>query len=337
MSNLPATNNSYTFWKRPEGTTGKVILSVIGIGAAYAFYHMLPFLITLAENTIYLAVLVGVLALLWIIVTSSRVHSLIAVGFEAISRAITEMFVDLDPIDILNTYSKQMHKKSDEMQESITQMQGVYRSLKGDRDNCNAEMNHAIKLADAADRGGDSDNANLQLEIVGRRQATLADLDQKLTTISDVLDALKRVQKVVLYHIASSDDEKKTLTEQLDHQRKMDVANKAANRVLGGNNDLDQMRAMAADNIRNRYNTTMGELDVLVESTKNMSAEVDLNQMVLRADGKSKLDELRKTISQAESSATPALTSGAAPVFGSGANVGVPVANRWTTKLTHND
>ena len=52
-----------TFWQRPEGKVGGGIVAGIGVAIAYAFVRFLPQLIQLAENTLYLAGLVGMLAL----------------------------------------------------------------------------------------------------------------------------------------------------------------------------------------------------------------------------------------------------------------------------------
>jgi hypothetical protein len=54
MSITPVTPNLKSFWDRPEGKTGMVFLVAGGIAASVGLYFLLPFLITLVANTLYL-------------------------------------------------------------------------------------------------------------------------------------------------------------------------------------------------------------------------------------------------------------------------------------------
>ena len=60
---------------------------------------------------------------------------------------------------------------------------------------------------------------------------------------------------------------------------------------------------MAADRIRERYTTALGELDGLIYMSRDLDKEIDLNQLAFRSDGRKKLDELRKRLNQVEGSA----------------------------------
>ena len=64
-----------TFWQRPEGKVGTGIMAGLGVALGYAFYKALPTLIQLAENTLYLAGLVGIIALLYCVVIAAPPHA----------------------------------------------------------------------------------------------------------------------------------------------------------------------------------------------------------------------------------------------------------------------
>ena len=76
MSLSPVTPNftqnlqGYTpksFWKRPEGPFGVVVLVALIIGGCVGLYVILPFLITLLTNTLYAGALAAMLvAILWL-------------------------------------------------------------------------------------------------------------------------------------------------------------------------------------------------------------------------------------------------------------------------------
>ena len=46
-----------SFWKKPEGKTGMLFMGLLGAGGLYGLYKVLPFLIEIVENTLYLGVL----------------------------------------------------------------------------------------------------------------------------------------------------------------------------------------------------------------------------------------------------------------------------------------
>ena len=51
-----------SFWKRPEGVTGMIFLAALLLGGGYLVVTFLPILIGLAANTLYLALMLLVLA-----------------------------------------------------------------------------------------------------------------------------------------------------------------------------------------------------------------------------------------------------------------------------------
>ena len=54
--------SSLSNWEKPGGKTGMVVLGLLGAGGLMLFYKALPFLITLASNTLYLGLLLGLIA-----------------------------------------------------------------------------------------------------------------------------------------------------------------------------------------------------------------------------------------------------------------------------------
>ena len=65
-----------TFWQRPEGTTGMIILAGLLIGGGYLLYTALPVLIGLAANTLYLALMLLALAAIVYMVLDPKMRNL---------------------------------------------------------------------------------------------------------------------------------------------------------------------------------------------------------------------------------------------------------------------
>ena len=302
----PTTADS--FWKRPEGTTGKLLILAMLAGAGVGLYKLLPYLITIAENTLYLGALGVALFAFYALVTSPRVHSLIFYAFAMVSRAITSNFVDIDPVAILESFTAQMKKRRKQVEESIVSIMGVIRTLQNEIAQANKEMVQALKLADAASMINNEDDLSAQTEIAGRRENTIAQYTQTLHDVNEVLDALRKVKSRADYHITTSEDEVRDLTRKNEIAKETRKATKAANAIFG-DTDLFAVRNMAADRIRERYDGALGELDGYIEMAKNIDSEIDLNRAVFQSEGKKRLAELRAKLAKAE----PAqLTSGPA-------------------------
>jgi Skp family chaperone for outer membrane proteins len=301
MSTESSTSRT-TFWQRPEGTTGKILVGGALVAAAALFVHFLPALIVIAQNIIHLAILAGVILALYLLVTAERPRTLVFYAFQMISRWITSNFVDLDPVAILKAFARQMRKKRDDVQASISRILGVSRTLEGEIKRCEKELTDALRLADAADKQGDEDALNTQAEKAGRRDANLREYKEMHEVVQEILDALNRVKRRVDYHIANSEDEMNELIRKNEVALATRAATSSASAVLG-DTDFLEVRNMAADRIRERYTTALGELDGLIYMSRDLDKEIDLNQLAFRSDGRKKLDELRQRLSQVEGTA----------------------------------
>jgi hypothetical protein len=333
------TQSGKSFWSRPEGAYGKGIVAVVGAVGLVGLYKVLPFLITLAQNTIYLGALIGVLALMWWLVTSERVRTLLFYGFQIMSRSIASLFINIDPISILKAFAAEMREKGQEVDASIDRMNGVKRALDGEINRSSKEMQQALRLADVAK---DEDALNVQAERAGRRNANLQKYQEMQNVVMEILTQLTRVKKRVDYHIANSEDEMNELIRQNQIAKTVAQATAASRSALGYSDKLE-IRNMAADSIREKYSNAIGELDGLIQSGKNLDSEIDLSTLAFRADGQAKLVELHKKLNQAEgvpqSSIVGLPASNVLGALGSGAvaPVQVPVGNKWAERLNHHE
>lgn len=332
MSSIDVKASAVDFWNRPEGTTGKVLMAgLIGVGAM-ALYKVLPFLITLAENTLYLGLLGVALFLFYTVITSERVRTLVFYTFAMISRAITSWFVDIDPIAILESFNTQMKERRNKVEESIGHIMGVVHMLKSEIERSRTDMQKALKIADAASTKNDANVFEAQTEIAGRRAETIDKYTETLQDVSEVLDALRKVKSRADYHITTSEDEVKELRRQNEIAKQTQQATKAASAIFG-DTDMLAVRNMAADRIRERYSSALGELDGYIESAKGIDAEIDLSRAVFQTEGKKRLAELRSKLDNSD--VKKQITSGAAqvPVLNRGSTESVSTDDPWAGRL----
>ena len=319
------TSNSNNFWNRPEGTTAKLILGALGLVlAGVSYVLLLPFILSVVWGTIQLAIGGAILGALWFAFNSERVHSLAFFAVSSISRAITSLFVNIDPVGILKDFVKDLQNKRKTVTEAIKSMTIVRQKAETMKREAEKDMNQFLKLADVC-------TDDIQLEglttKIGRRQATMENAQNNIAFASDTLEALKRIDGVIGYHIDNAEDEMKQLASDNEMALITIAATHAANSALGDNDKLD-IKNMAADVIRDRVAKATGEVEDLLNKTRSVQGEIDLNKLALSATGKAKLAALRATIKTAEVGQGPVVRA-----IGSGAAQSVAVENKWAARI----
>ena len=103
---------SKSFWKRPEGVTGAIFLAGLVAGGGYLLYTALPTLIALASNTLYLALMVMVIAALLYMVLDPKMRRLIGYTYKSVMRWLTGLFVQLDPIGVFKLHRRNARQPS---------------------------------------------------------------------------------------------------------------------------------------------------------------------------------------------------------------------------------
>jgi hypothetical protein len=126
----PAPMNPKSFWQRPEGVTGGIFMAGLAIAGGYLFYKMLPTLISLAENTLYLGlILAGIGALLFVLL-DPKARNLVWYMYKSFMRWLTGIFVQIDPIGILKSYIEDLENNLKNMNQQIGKLRGQMHKLK---------------------------------------------------------------------------------------------------------------------------------------------------------------------------------------------------------------
>src|SRR5271170_6498919 len=113
-----------SFWNKPEGKPGMILMAIIAAAGAYGLYLALPFLIALTENLILLGVLVGVLVGMIALVMNGTVQSLTKNIFQSICRGIAMAYTTIDPIGILKNQLDDMVKAKNDLDMTIQKFAG---------------------------------------------------------------------------------------------------------------------------------------------------------------------------------------------------------------------
>jgi hypothetical protein len=260
-----------SFWKRPEGPFGMVVLAAVVLGGAYGLFVMLPYIITLLQDTIKATVLgVVLIAILWL-VFNPTFRTAVSNLFQNGVRFFASWVVETDPIGILRNNLDDMKKAKYQLDQTLQRFAGsderLQRSIAAKSDEINNLGHKAAKAQQMAAAAADPmEKERLQLE--GQtflEQAGM--LMQGVKQLQALEDQTSKMLKT-FQHWSQIADSKIQRTENkvnfLAEQRKMILDAKATlgvgQQLLRGNPEQLKMVDMALDYLEDDTSRTLGEI-----------------------------------------------------------------------------
>ncbi|MGB7760604.1 MAG: hypothetical protein WBL61_12295 [Bryobacteraceae bacterium] len=260
-----------SFWKRPEGPFGMVVLAALIVGGGIGLYALLPYLITLLENTLYtIGLAVVLIAVLWL-AFNPTFRTAVRNLFQNMVRWFAGWVVETDPIGILRNNLDDMKKAKFDLDQTLQRFAGsderLQRSIAAKNDEINTLGHKAAKAEQMAAAASDQmEKERLMLE----RQTFLEKagmLMQGVKQLQALEDQTSKMLKT-FQHWSQIADSKIQRTENkvgfLAEQRKMILDAKATlgvgQQLLRGNPEQLKMVDMALDYLEEDTSRTLGEI-----------------------------------------------------------------------------
>lgn len=283
-----------SFWDKPEGKTGMLFAIAILGGVAYALYTFLPFIIGLLQNTITAVALFAVLAAIVYVVLDPKVRNLVFYIYKSIMRFITGIFVQIDPIGIIETYVETLRGNLKKMAQQIANIKGQMRKLKDVIDANKSEMDKNFALASKAKEKGIQDLAVLKVRKAGRLQDSnmkLQDLYKKMEVLYRVLVRMYETSGILLEDIEDEVDVKKREREAIQASHS---AMKSAMSIISGDKDQKMLFDQAMEAIADDVGRKVGEMERFMEISEGFMQSVDLQNGVYEEKGLDMLEKWEK-------------------------------------------
>jgi hypothetical protein len=126
-----------SFWQRPEGKPGKVVLGLFAAGAALALLvftaPIVAFLTTAVQNIILLTVEgmieAGLIILSVVLATNKTLHSLVKNIFQSSMRMIARTYTQVDPLGIMRNTLDDMKSERVQLGSTIQTFAGTDEKL----------------------------------------------------------------------------------------------------------------------------------------------------------------------------------------------------------------
>lgn len=284
-------NARKSFWKRPEGVTGTIFLAALLLGGGFLIFSNLPLIIGLMQNTLYLALMLGVLGAIVYMVLDPKMRNLVWYMYKSVMRSITGMFVQIDPIGILKSYVEDLEDNLKKMRKQIGLLRGQMRKIQGLVEKNNKDIDNNLKLAAAArDKGKDQ-----QMVLSSRKAARLKESNAKYQALYNKMEVMYRILNKMHQNseilLEDTRDQVKLKEQERKAIRASHSAMKSAMSVISGDPDKRAMFDMAMENIAEDVANKVGEMERFMEMSSSFMDSVDLQNGVFEEQGLQMLEE----------------------------------------------
>ena len=283
-----------SFWKKPEGKTGMLFMGLLGAGGLYGLYKILPFLIKIVENTLYLGVLLAVLGALIYMILDPKMRNLIFYMYKSFMRWITGLFIQIDPIGILRSYIDDLKNNLRKMNKQIAVLKGQMKHLQRIILDNKKSINSNLKLANAAKQKDKKGIMILKSRKAGRLQESNLKLDglyKKMEILYKVLVKMYENSEILLEDI---EDQVMVKEQERKAIRASHSAMKSAMNIISGNNDKKEMFDRALEVIAEDVSMKIGEMERFMDMSNNFMDSIDLQNGIFEEEGLELLEKWEK-------------------------------------------
>ncbi len=281
-----------SFWQKPEGITGLLFLAAI-VGGIGFLAVSLPWAVIMA-NTLYMVGTLAVLGILIYMVLDPKMRNLIFYAYKSVMRAITGMFVQIDPIGILKTYVEELQNNLRKMNKQISQLRAQMHKLKELIVKNEREIKNNLQIAGKAK---ETNKRNVMI-LKSRRAGRLKDSNMRLEELYKKMEVLYRVLTKMYENSQILAEDIKDQVMVKEQERKAIHAShgamKSAMSVINGDPDQRAMFDMAMENITEDVANKVGEMERFMEMSANFMDSVDLQNGVFEEEGMQMLEQWEK-------------------------------------------
>ncbi|MFT6149988.1 MAG: phage shock protein A [Saprospiraceae bacterium] len=283
-----------SFWQRPEGVTGGLFaLAALG-GLGFVLFTALPTLIILAQNTLYLGIMIVAIAALLYMVFDPKMRNLIWYSYKSVMRWVTGIFVQIDPIGILKSYVEDLRDNLRKMNKQVGILRGQMHKLQETINNNKKEIANNLALANKAKEREKQNVMVLKARKAGRLKESnvkLEDLYKKMEVLYRVLVKMYENSEIMMEDLKDQVSVKETERKAIHASHS---AMNSAMSIISGNGDKREMFDMALEAIADDVSQKIGEMERFMDLSTNFMDSVDLQNGVFEEQGMSLLEKWEK-------------------------------------------
>jgi hypothetical protein len=283
-----------SFWEKPEGKTGIIVLAMLIGGGLIGFTKILPWLIAVATNTLHLIFLLGAIGLILFFITNRQVRTIASVAFQLFMRKTTGLIVKIDPLEILKMKVREMEDNLQKMMECINKLKEVLLRLDRKIKQNTAVLEASMKKASYAKTHGEADQIYLYTRKAGRMEKSNMTLQALYDKMDNMHRGLSKIQKNCAVIIEDTKDEINVTQEEYLSVRAAHSALKSAMSIINGDRDKRAIYELAYEKITNDIVAKSADIEQMLDVSDGLMRNIDLEQGMMQDQGLEMLDAWEK-------------------------------------------
>jgi len=294
---VPFENNQFTkksFWQRPEGVTGGIFMLALFGGLGYLIFSNINAIMGFVATTIGLVASLAVLGVILYMVLDPKMRNLVWYMYKSVMRKVTGMFVNIDPIGVLESYVDDLKDNLQKMSQQIGSLKGQMRKLKTIMDTNTKEIDNNMKLASLAKERG----KEKQMILSSRKAARLKEVNKKYDALHSKMQVLYRILSKMYQNseilLEDTKDNVQLKKQERNAIRASHSAMKSAMSVISGDPDKRAMFDMAMEKIADDVAGKVGEMERFMEMSSGFMDSIDLQNGVFEEEGMKMLEQYEK-------------------------------------------
>jgi len=283
-----------TFWKKPEGKTGMLVALAGFAGLGWFMFKYGAALVAAASNTLNLVLILAALAAVVYVLLDPKFRNLAFYVYKSIMRFITGIFIQIDPIGILQSYVEDLKTNLKKMNKQIGLLRGQMRKLNDVIQANKRQIVSNLKLADKAQRSEKEAIMILKSRKAGRLKESnmrLEDLYKKMEVLYRVLVKMYENSEILLEDVADQVEVKKQERAAIKASHS---AMKSAINIISGKGDKREMFDQALEAIADDVSMKIGEMERFMDLSANFMDSIDLQNGIFEEEGLKMLEQWEK-------------------------------------------
>ena len=280
-----------SFWRKPEGVTGALVLAGVILGGTYLAATFVNAILAFFASTAGLVVGLLTLGIIIFMAIDPKTRALVSYMYKSAMRWITGIFVQINPIAILKSYVDDLKDNLKKMNRQTTQLRGQMHVLKEMILNNQKEIKSNMAQASKAKQT----NKNAQMILKSRKAGRLKESNIKLEDLYRKMEVLYRVLNKMYENsaILVEDVEDQVKVKEVERKALMagHSAMKSAMNVIKGDNDKKAMFDAALEAIADDVSNKVGEMEQFMDMSESFMKSVDLQNGVFEEEGLKMLEK----------------------------------------------
>jgi hypothetical protein len=293
-----------SYFSKPENLVTWGVLGGLGFLAFKGLDYILPLVNRVFENLLYTAVLTGALGVVGFLFVNKDFHRLAWYGYKVAMRWLTEWFVTLDPIAILEAYIDSLRTNLEQIKASLGALRqqrikleqiiankgSAYGSSMNKMGAAKARLNPKDPKASPDQSGNRTMERQIALQArrAGRLEKSTLTYQGLLAKLNTHIAIMEKVGEAAEFMVEDITD---TVAEEKEKRQTIKESYKAmagAKKILQAGKQRE-LYDMAMENVTNDYQQKLGEIEQFMKDTESFVVGMDLENGEFEAQAMERL------------------------------------------------